>query len=67
MNNYHLFLIRTNCVTQLAGHLLAGILALVLFFGMSATPREVRSVSPAMVHLAHAALPSTAALVATNQ
>jgi len=29
MNNYHLFLIRSDSVTQIAAHLVAGIIALV--------------------------------------
>lgn len=32
MNNYHLFLIRSDSVTQLAAHLVAGIVALALIF-----------------------------------
>jgi len=36
MNNYHLYLIRPGAAAQFAAHLLAGILALILFFRLGA-------------------------------
>jgi hypothetical protein len=35
MNNYHLFLIRSDSITQIAAHLVAGIIALVLIAQVS--------------------------------
>ena len=68
MNNYHLFLIRSSCVTQLAAHLAAGILALILFSGMTAprSPRVPDAVRP--VHVARGMMPAgTAVLAATER
>jgi len=36
MNNYHLFLIRSDIVTQIAAHLVAGIITLVFIAHVSA-------------------------------
>lgn len=59
MNNYHIFLIRPDYVTQLAAHLLAGIVALALVTGfvmpkagqLSAPAESVSVVAVAPAHL----------------
>jgi hypothetical protein len=66
MNNFHLFLIRSDCVTQLAAHLLAGILALVLFVSLDA-PKESPLPAPAPAqptHVTEHPLPAGAIVVA---
>jgi hypothetical protein len=64
MNNYHLFLIRSDCVTQLAAHLLAGILALVLFVSLG-SPKESPLPAPApQASVAEHALPAGTMIVA---
>ncbi|HWA25821.1 MAG TPA: hypothetical protein VG734_09180 [Lacunisphaera sp.] len=42
MNNHHLFLIRSDSVTQLAAHLVAGIIVLVLASSICAPQRSIR-------------------------
>lgn len=63
MNNYHLFLIRSDQATQIVGHLLAGLVTLALVFSLAAsTPVEVPD-APAP---APAAMPADTELVAAH-
>lgn len=67
MNNYHLFLIRSNCMLQLAAHLVAGIVAFFLVSSITAAPKESNlPETPAVVRLAHPPLPTPAPLLANK-
>lgn len=67
MNNYHLFLIRSNCMTQLAAHLLAGIIAFFLVSSITAAPKASHlPETPAVVRLAHPLQPAPTALLANK-
>lgn len=67
MNNYHLFLIRSDGVTQLTAHLLAGILALALFVSLDA-PKDAPLAPPVrQAHVMDVVLPASTAVLAATE
>ncbi len=65
MNNYHLFLIRSDSVTQIAAHLLAGIIALVFISSLvSPAPERLADVPVASRTAAAVILPAGTTMLA---
>ncbi len=67
MNNHHLFLIRPDYVTQLLGHLVAGMIALVLVFCAFAPKENFRPDTAPAAPAARIALPAGTTVLASSQ
>ena len=69
MNNYHLFLIRSDQVTQICAHLAAGIVTLLLIASIGSPKSEqlARIPTPTPVVAIQGALPAGTELVAAHE
>ena len=66
MNNYHLFLIRSDYVTQIAAHLAAGIVALALISSVLAPEHAVMPEATRDVPAVGATLPQGTTVLAAS-
>jgi hypothetical protein len=66
MNNYHLFLIRSDSITQIAAHLLAGIIALVFLANLGSHSDRPLPELPA-AQITAVSLPAGTSLLAARE
>jgi hypothetical protein len=64
MNNYHLFLIRSDSVTQIAAHLAAGVIALVFLASLAKAPATNLPDAPASREVTAIVLPAGTPMLA---